>query len=176
MGGWAGISAGKSGIHQTKYMEFKQFSYQFDAGPFVREEELVGDWQVGNCRRMLQWYFYTVQKIFLHPEQILCPTAYYETGDFVFVKGEDVDFGKLKRGDIMYAERIRSKKGDLVEKSEKTFATFDEYLVSLHTALFIGEPGQEILHATSIEGRSCSWSLEKFLFFYRPVAVKRMQE
>lgn len=155
-------------------MGHRDFTYRFDAGPFSSEKELLGDWDTGNCRRMLQWYFHETHRIFLHPEQILCPKAYHETGDYVFGKGQKMNFGKLCPGDIIYAERIRSKNGELVDKGEETFATPDDYIVSLHTALYVGNIGEEILHATSIEGRSCQWSLEKFLHFYRPIAVKRI--
>lgn len=155
-------------------MKLKKFIYRFDAGPFSGEEELLGDWDTGNCRRMLQWYFHETQGIFLHPEQTLCPTAYHETGDFVFMKGQRMDFSRLQTGDIIYAERVRSKNGDLIDKSEGAFADPDDYIISLHTALYVREREKEILHATSIEGGSCQWPLEKFLHFYRPVAVKRI--
>lgn len=155
-------------------MNFKHFSYQFDAGPLSTEEELSGAWNTGNCRRMLQWYFYSEHGVFLTPEHILCPDAYYKTGEYLFEKGQEVSFRDLRRGDVIYAQRILSKDGNPVDKSEKTFATTDDYIVSLHTALYVGEPGKEILHATSVEGGSCQWPLERFVKFYHPVAVKRV--
>lgn len=156
-------------------MKFRDFSYQFDAGPFSSKKELPSDnWDTGNCRRMLQWYFFVTQKIFLHPKQILCPDAYNETGRFVFPRGHKIDFDKLQSGDVIYAERIRSKNGDCINKGEETFPAIDDYIISLHTAIYTGEKEKEILHATSIEGKSCIWSLEKFTFFYHPVAIKRI--
>jgi hypothetical protein len=138
------------------------------------KEELRGDWHVGNCRRALQYYFYVMRGLFLLPEEVLCPEAYYKTGEFVFKKGEIVDITKLQTGDIIYAERIRAKDGSLVDKSEKSFSDVDDYIVALHTAIYVGEPRKEIWHATSIEGGSCQWSLTKFLEFYTPIAVKRI--
>ncbi len=152
----------------------KQFSYEHDAGPFSTKEELLGDWQTGNCRRALQLYFLVSRGLFLAPEEVLCPDAYYKTGEFVFKKGQEIKFVALQAGDVIYAEGIRNKAGEPVHKSEKTFPNTDEYITSLHTAIYTNEPSREIWHATSIEGGSCYWSLEQFNRFYKPVAVKRM--
>ena len=155
-------------------MPLKSFSYKFDAGPLTTKEELRGDWHVGNCRRALQYYFYAMRGLFLLPEEVLCPEAYYKTGEFVFKKGETVDLHKLQTGDVIYAERIRAKDGSLINKSEESFPTIDEYIVALHTSIYLDEQDKEIWHATSIEGSSCQWSLTKFLEFYTPIAVKRI--
>ncbi len=152
----------------------KQFSYQFIAGPFPTREELQGDWQIGNCRRALQYYVLQSKGLFLKPDEVLSPGAYHKTGTFVFKKGEKIDLGALKTGDIIYAERIRSKAGELVDKSEQGFPTEDDYITSLHTAIWIGEPGKEIWHSTAVEGSSCSWVLGRFQYFYRIVAAKRI--
>ena len=153
----------------------KQFSYEFLAGPLASEGELKGNWDTGNCRRAVQLYIFEEFGIFLRPEQVLCPAAYRTTGSFVFKKGQSIDFTVLKKGDILYAERIRTKEGERVDKSENTFSSSDEYIISLHTAIYTAEQNKEIGHATSIEGNSCYWSLEKFLQFYRPVAAKRIK-
>jgi len=152
----------------------KQFSYEFLAGPLASEEELRGDWSTGNCRRAVQLYLFENCGIFLRPEQVLCPAAYHETGSFVFKKGQPVDFAALKKEDILYAEKIRKKDGVEMDKSEKTFSSSDEYITSLHTAIYTVEHGKEIWHATAIEGNSCYWPLEKFTYFYRFVAAKRI--
>lgn len=155
-------------------MQLKEFVYQFDAGPFHTKEELMDNWTKGNCRRMLQLYFFKIHQIFLTPEQILCPKAYYETGDFVFTNEERIDFAQLQKSDIIYSERIRDKNGNPINKKVDAFANIDDYITALHTAIYTATPNQEILHATSIEGKSCQWSLEKFTYFYRPIAVKRI--
>jgi hypothetical protein len=155
-------------------MPLKYFSYQFDAGPLETKEELDGDWKTGNCRRALQYYFYATRGLFLLPKEVLCPEAYYQTGEFVFKKGDIVELSKLQPGDIIYAERIRSKDGSPINKSEESFPTADDYIVALHTAIYVGEQDKEIWHATSIEGGSCQWPLAKFLKFYKPIAIKRL--
>jgi len=153
----------------------KQFSYQLNAGPLSTKEELLMDWNAGNCRRALQWYFLASKNLFLAPEQVLCPAAYYKTGNFIFTKGQEVNFSVLKKGDIVYAERIRNKNGMHIDKSEKAFQNMDDYITSLHTAIYTGERNREIWHSTAIEGKSCYWSLEQFGKFYRSVAVKRIK-
>ena len=152
----------------------KEFSYKFDQGPLRSEADLENVWDTGNCRRSVQYYFWNKRGLFLKPEQVLCPVGYYETGSFVTGNTQDFSFDSLQEGDIIYAEAIRNKRDQLVDKSEKTFNTKDDYVIALHTALFIGEKGKEIWHATAIEGRSCDWSKEKFLHYYRPVAAKRL--
>lgn len=152
----------------------KEFTYKFDEGPFVSKEELLGDWQVGNCRRAVQLYIFGNKNVFLKPEQVLCPTAYNETGTFVITKEQKFSFGSLVDGDLIYAEKVRNKQDEEVDKSEQTFSSQDEYVISLHTALYTGEKNQEIWHATAIEGSSCFWSLERFLYFYKPIVAKRV--
>jgi hypothetical protein len=151
----------------------KEFTYKFDEGPLNTQEELLGEWTEGNCRRAVQLYTFVKNDIFLKPEQVLCPDAYNDTGIFVIHKGQKFSFEALVDGDIIYAEKIRNKKGEEVDKSDQTFPSLDEYIISLHTALYTGERGKEIWHATAIEGGSCYWSLEKFLHFYTAIVAKR---
>ena len=152
----------------------KDFTYKFNEGPFSTEGELNGEWNMGNCRRSVQLYIYNLKGLFLKPEQILCPEAYKETGHFVSGNDTEFSFENLVDGDIVYAEGLKNKHGEPVDKSLPTFETKDEYLISLHTALLTGEKGKEIWHATAVEGGSCYWPLEKFLSFYKPVAAKRI--
>lgn len=152
----------------------KDFTYKFDEGPLASKEELLSNWSIGNCRRAVQYYIFNRKNIFLNPEDVLCPKAYNETGSFITGKEGSFSFDLLKNGDIIYAEKIRNNKEELIDKSLKTFYTKDDYIISLHTALFTGEKEKEIWHATAIEGSSCFWSLEKFLHFYKPIAAKRV--
>lgn len=152
----------------------KIFAYKFDEGPLDSKEELLGVWNTGNCRRAVQYYIFKLKNIFLKPEEVLCPQAYYETGKFVINEGEVFVAQKLIDGDIIYAEKIRKKDGSLIDKNINSFDNKDDYIVSLHTALFTGKKDKEIWHATAVEGSSCDWSLEKFLYYYKPVAVKRI--
>jgi len=152
----------------------RNFTYKFNEGPFNSEQELDGEWNVGNCRRAVQIYLYKLRGTFLKPEQILCPGAYKETGYFVTGDNSEFNFAELSDGDVIYAEGLKNKHGEALDKSLPTFETKDEYLISLHTALFTGEKGREIWHATAIEGSSCYWPLEKFLTYYKPVTAKRL--
>lgn len=152
----------------------KEFTYKFNEGPHSTREGLLGDWSEGNCRRAVQLYIFGKKKIFLKPEEVLCPAAYNETGTFVIPKDQKFSFESLVEGDIIYSEKIRNKQGEGVDKSDKTFLSLDEYIISLHTALYTGEKDREIWHATAIEGCSCFWSLEQFLHFYKPIAAKRV--
>lgn len=152
----------------------KNFAYKFNEGPLSSVEELLGNWSVGNCRRVVQYYTFIKRKNFLKPEEVLCPEAYNNTGIFIINEGEEFFVSKLIDGDIIYAEKIRDKEGKLVDKSSKIFSNKNDYVISLHTAIFTGEKNKEIWHATAIEGVSCFWPLEKFLNYYHPVAVKRI--
>ncbi len=152
----------------------KYFAYKFNEGPLPSKEELLGDWGAGNCRRAVQYYIFNKKNIFLKPDEVLCPKAYNETGVFITGKNEEFSFDPLLDGDIVYAEKIRDKEERTVDKSPKAFATNDDYVTALHAAIFIGEKGKEIWHATAIEGSSCFWSLENFLHFYKPIVAKRI--
>lgn len=143
----------------------RRFKYKFDAGPVATQEELLGNWEEGNCRKALQTYFLSARNIFLSPADVLCPRLYYETGKFIFTKDEAINFDLLSNGDIIFAEKIGGK--------AKT-KTGEEYIISLHTAIYTSEPGREVWQSTYIDGGSCYWSLRRFLDFYKPVAVKRL--
>lgn len=152
----------------------KDFTYKFNEGPFDTEQELTREWNTGNCRPAVQLYLYELRGTFLKPEQILCPKAFKKTGGFVTGNNIPFSFSELSDGDIIYAEGLKNKHDEALDKSLPTFETKDEYLVSLHTALFTGEKNKEIWHATAVEGSSCYWSLEKFLTYYKPIAAKRV--
>ena len=150
----------------------RDFRYKFNEGPFNTERELNGEWDLGNCRRAVQLYLYKLKGIFLKPEQILCPEAYKETGHFISENESEFSFTHFSDGDVIYAEGVKNKNGEDLDRSLPSFETRDEYLISLHTALFTGEKDKEIWHATAVEGGSCYWSLDKFLTYYKPVAAK----
>jgi len=150
----------------------KHFTYKFNEGPLSTIKELMESWNIGNCRRAVQYYIFKKKNIFLNLEDVLCPKAYNDTGIFIMKEGEEFSVEKLIDGDIIYAEKIRNKEESPVNKTPQTFANKDEYIIALHTALFTEK--KEIWHATAIEGSSCTWSIDKFLYFYKPIAVKRI--
>ncbi len=152
----------------------RKFNYCFDSGPFQNEEEFRDNWQTGNCRRAVQYYFFAELGIFLNREQILCPELFHDTGMFIIRLGEPFSSNQLRAGDIIFAEKIRSRPGDLVDRSRTYFPNEEEYVVSLHTAIYWGVRGRDIWHATNITGSSCYWSMNRFMRHYRPVAAKRV--
>jgi hypothetical protein len=152
----------------------KQFVYDFKEWPLNSLEELLGDWDKWNCRRAVQYFVYDKKKIFLSSDQVLCPFAYNEVWMFIVNKWQYFSFSNLNCWDIIYAEKIKNKEWQKIDKGLETFDNEDDYVISLHTALFNWAPWKEIWHATSIEGSSCYWSLEKFLNFYNPIAAKRI--
>lgn len=154
----------------------KYFTYKFYDGPLATREELVGEWTTGNCRRAVQYYIFHSKGIFLQPNEALCPDLYYETGTFVVPENELFSFDKLIEGDLIFAERIRNKEGGFVDRTRASFAGESEYITSLHSAIFLGQRGREIWHATAVQGSSCYWDLEKFLHFYKPIAAKRISK
>ncbi len=155
-------------------MILKEFVYKFDEGPLESKEKLLENWTVGNCRRAVQYYIFEKFGIFLEPQKVLCPTSYRETGYLIWDDSKEFSFENLNDGDIIFAETIRNKKGEKINKGRETFLTEDDYIVSLHTALFTKIAGKEIWHATAKEGKSCFWTKEKFLENYRPVSVRRI--
>ncbi|MCL5666174.1 MAG: hypothetical protein M1383_00130 [Patescibacteria group bacterium] len=172
----------------------KNFNYEYEkgSGPLQSPELLDSNFTKGNCRTALQLYFYYVHSLFLKPEQILLPEGYKNTGKFIF-KEEPIDFGKLNRGAVIYAQNLRGKKEQLLNKDKDTFPTEDEWILHLHTAIYLGEFDSElsqilpegedypkhtplVWHATTIEGKTCVWTLEKFLHYYKSISAKRIND
>lgn len=147
------------------------FRYQYDAGPLPLEDLKRGEFEIGNCRRAVQDYLFCKHKLYLSPEQILLPNGYHHTGNFI-TKDCRIDFSLYKSGDIIYAERIKDKEGENVDKSRQQFATENDWITHLHSAIYI-DP-HSIYHATAIQGETCMWSIDKFNIYYKIIAVKRV--
>lgn len=173
------------------------FSYKFDegSGP-LSLVKLQGQIKKGNCRLTVQDYYYTVHNIYLKPEQILLPAAFKKVGRFVKMPN-------LKPGDLIYAERLRNKKGEIVYKlpsedcnligykPKEQYKDEDERILHFHTAIYLGKLDKDTLsfipfkpeyskgtpviwHSSFISNGTAIWSLEKFLNYYQLVAVKRI--
>jgi len=147
-------------------MNLPSFIYKYDAGPLTETELRLGKIEVGNCRLAVQAYLYYCHHTFLKPSQVLLPNGYFDTGEFV-TKDNIIDFRKYKIGDVIYAERLVDKDGKKVEKKDN-----EDKIVGLHSAIYIGK--NNIFHATMFEGRTCVWNVEKFVKYYKIVAVKRI--
>lgn len=152
----------------------KEFDYRFDAGPFGSADELAGEWDEGNCRRAVQLYLFSMRGEFLEPDRVLCPEIYSRTGTFVIDVDEQFAFERLSNGDVIFAERLKDRRGAKNNCGRSAFISSDDYVISLHTAVYTGRKNREIWHATAIEGSSCYWNTQRFLEFYRPVAAKRL--
>lgn len=152
----------------------KEFNYRFDAGPLGSADELAGEWGEGNCRRAVQLYFFSMWGEFLEPDRVLCPEIYNQTGAFVIDVEQQFDFECLRNGDIIFAERVKDRFKVNIKCGPVAFDLIDDYVISLHTAIYTGHKGREIWHATAVEGSSCYWNTQRFLEFYRPVAAKRL--
>jgi len=113
----------------------------------------------------VQYYLFSAAQVFLREHEVLCPELYLETGHFIIRLGENFNYGLLKSGDVIFAERLRK---------AAPFTKYNDYLVRLHTAIYVGTPGKEIWHASIIAGSACSWSIEEFQTHYFPVAAKRI--
>ena len=151
----------------------RQFSYDYQSGPFESERDLAGPWNVGNCRRAVQHYFYSNHALFLSRDHALYPDLLWKTGSFVIYHGDPIDFGILQTGDIIFADRVRTKVLNVGGKSTQLCGP-DNFFMSLHTAIYTGVRCQEIWHSAKLEGGSGYWSLQEFLQHYRLIAVKRI--
>jgi hypothetical protein len=159
------------------------FKYSFLSGP-VESPELLSK-KEGNCRSLLQWFFWVSNKQFFPPKALLNPAAYRRTGEFISLSDPTNFFSNLPDRVVIFAERKRANTTGF-DKEE------DKYLISLHTAVYlqslteiekylskgikvteIDASQPVILHATSTAGGVVVWEIDKFLEFYRPVAAKK---
>lgn len=148
-----------------------RFKYKYNEGPLSFEDLSQAKFTVGNCRRAIQDYLFSVHGLYLKPEQILLPDGYTHTGIFITKNGE-FDLSLYLPGDIIYAERIKDKKDKKANKSIENIKTENERIINLHSAIFIDR--NSIYHATAFSGGTCVWNLEKFNKYYNVVAVKRI--
>ena len=131
--------------------------------------------EIGNCRLALQIYFYKIHNKFYQRDEIYLPGGYKVLGNFIF-KEEEIDFENLKEGDIIFAQNLIGKNGNILKKSRSDLKDYDEWLYHLHSAIYLGKKDGKhyIWHATSVEGGTAIWELDKFNYHYLPVSVKRV--
>ncbi len=168
----------------NKSYKLRAFSYKFDKGNGPLSKKLLkGKITSGNCRLAVQDYFFSIHNLYLKPKDILLPFAYHKVGNFV----ELFD----KPGDIIYAENIRNKKGEVMHREKDVFKNNDEWILHFHSAIYLGKMNEEILnllpftsvikpntpvvwHISFICGKTAIWPIEKFLYYYKPIAAKRI--
>jgi hypothetical protein len=151
-----------------------QYLYSFDAGPLL-PEFLESSPSIGNCRLAIQLYFYRLHNQIFLPDEILCPKSYRETGvkvDLDFNHPNWISYAQI--GDVIFAERIKNKDGQLVDRSINYFKqNEDEYIIYLHTAIISNIEPFEIWHATTITSNTCFWDFNKFNNYYKIISVRR---
>lgn len=154
------------------------YTYTYLAGPVESREELDGEIKEGNCRFALQQYFYRMHGLFLEKDEIYLPGGYKVLGEFIF-KEEPIDFSELKRGDILYAQKLRGKEGGMLNKGIENFKDKDEWLYYLHSAIYLGTIDSDsdipyVWHATYIENGPVVWPMDKFEYYFKIVSAKRV--
>ncbi len=165
-------------MNTTSAFPTDQFVYKYLAGPVETPKEIDIGVKEGNCRYALQLYFYRNHGKFFRRDDIYLPGGYKVFGEFIF-KEELIDFHKLNRGDIIYAQNLRNKEGKEVDKSLERYKDKDEWLYYLHSAIYIGmlndgTDNRYIWHATHIGGGPVLWTLDQFLYYYKPISAKRV--
>lgn len=156
-------------------MSLPHFPYDIGSGPVQTPDELETPILKGNCRLAVQWYLYKRHGLWLEPEQVLCPALYRSTGRFV---GSALADGR--EGDVILGERIRNSRGEHIDRSRSYYASEDEWIVYLHSAIVIDPKSEaregDIWHATHIAKGTCVWEKTEFERYYRVVAIKRIVE
>lgn len=167
-----------------------EFEYAYTHGPLDTREALARGFATGNCRRALQDFMHVRHGRFFLPEQIYIPESYDAHGIFVHQEGEEVAPAKLQEGDVIYAQKRRSKSGRPVEAGPEQYDSRDEWLFSLHNAVYVGAveedmkqllpadatvlPGVHyVWHATIVANGTALWDWDRFTHYYAPVSAKR---
>ena len=147
-------------------IKLKQFKYQFDKGPLLLKELEKEDFEEGNCRLAIQYYFYKVHGLYIKPNLVLNPRGYEKLGRFIIKEKEFTkdSLEELKEGDVLYADRIRDEKAIKLSKKD--------WIVRLHSAIYLG--GNKVWHSNFVDKKSGYWSFNKFIKYYKPIAAKRV--
>jgi len=151
-----------------RVQDFPKLKYDLSAGP-VEIGELPNKFQKANCRLAIQLYYHIFHGISLQPEKVLCPSSYKKLG--VKIQTQNDFFDSLIKGDLIFAERILNKKGQMIDKGRASFKSYDEYIINLHSAIYVGS---KIWHCTAITGESSLWTKKHFLKYYKPIIAKRL--
>lgn len=145
-------------------IKLKTLKYKFDKGPILLRDLKKDNFSEANCRLAVQYYFFKVHGLYFSPRSILNPRGYLKTGKFI-IKEEQFNRDSiklLKKGDVVYAEKIISKNSEL---------TKEEWITKLHMAIYLGN--NKIWHLSFSEGKSNVCDLNEFREKYNPVAAKR---
>ncbi len=149
------------------------FVYKIKNGP-LSKIDLKKPITEGNCRLAIQHYFFINHGIYLEPEKVLCPELYKSTGTLLENNQNKNFFNDLNQGDIILAERIKNKKGESIDRTRAIYSNEDDWIIDLHSAIYLGKSENSIWHATAIDGGTCYWTIDRFLEYYKPVIAKRI--
>jgi hypothetical protein len=151
-------------------MKLQTFNYDLNRGP-LEFEALQNPLTRGNCRLAIQYYFFKKHNYFLSPEDAICPRLYHAVGEKISLDKKH----NLKTGDVILAHRVKNKNGKPIDRSPDYFKNEQDWIIALHSAIFLGQNLKKpIWHATSIDGKTSYWTIEKFLYYYRPILAKRI--
>ncbi len=156
-------------------LPIEDFSYAYLSGPRDSAHELNQPVTEGNCRLAIQLYYYRLHGLYIPRDDIYLPGGYKHLGNFVFEE-TTIDYALLKPGDILYAQNIKNKRGESIDRSRESYTSKDEWLYHLHSALYVGFCDEQhyLWHATAVHGGTCLWTLEQFTGFYLPISAKRI--
>lgn len=167
-----------------------EFQYAYTHGPLETLPELLGGYTTGNCRRAIQDFIYKRYGRFFAPEEIYIPQSYHSVGSFVIPEASPFSLEPLREGDIIYARKRMSKSGRPLNTEPEQYDSKDEWLFSLHNAVYLGTLTDEtkkllpksvapvegvpyVWHATVVTGGTALWDWDTFARYYVPVSAKR---
>lgn len=167
-----------------------QFQYAYTHGPIDTKEEFLRGFATGDCRRALQDFILKRYGRFLAPAQIYIPESYDSFGSFGIREGEPFATKALAAGDIIYAQKRRSKSDRPLSMGPDMFDSRDEWLFSLHNAVYMGALSDElsallpegtsfepqvpyVWHASVVADGTVLWDWDTFTHYYAPVSAKR---
>ena len=166
--------------------------YRFQTRPRILQDDDPGETR--NCRGLIQDYFEDAHGVFITRNALEMPGFWETTGTFLDVAdGTRTAITRLPHESVLVSERIRDGSGNDIDQSTEAFTDAAAYRLRLHTAILLrhlpanvsrvaapqeNEPGGTpvILHTTAVSGHTAVWSLDQFLWHYRPVAAKDVAE
>ena len=149
-------------IEQAEKKRLSFFKYKFDKGP-VSKSKIKKIANLGNCRFALQDFFFVLHKKYFTERELLNPVGYLHTGSFLKKGYVDDFFDNLPTGAVIYAEKIRNRKNEPVDNTTQKFKNEDDYIIALHSAIYIKNIDERILSklpseiSASKSGASAIW-------------------
>jgi len=151
------------------------FGYDYFRGP-VSREELQEEIAKGNCRLAVQDYFYTIHDLYLDKEEVILSGKMISETDVIKNQGNIGEFfSRLKKGDVVYADKRRNSQGEELEPGSEKFKTEEERLLNLHLGIYLENP-PTIWHSSFISKGTALWPIDKFCYYYKPFVARRINK